>query len=65
MHWLADHTPKSFKNRFSKFGRLNFQNTEEEAKIMFKLLFLNPPRFLIKNTKSTIQYRKLLNVAYI
>ena len=51
VHWLADHAPKSVKNRFYKFGRLTVRDPMEGAKIILKLLFETPRQVLVKNQR--------------
>ena len=52
VHWLAEHTPKSVKYRFTIFGRLNVRDPREGAKIILKLLFLTQRRRLIQHQRA-------------
>ena len=40
MHWLVEHTPKSVKYRFAKFGYLTGSDPKEKAKIILRVLIL-------------------------
>ena len=39
VHWLVEHTPKSVKYRFAKFGYLTGSDPKEKAKIILRYLF--------------------------
>ena len=54
MHCLAEHAPKSIKDRFTKPCRLILRDLRERAKIISKLLFLTRRHVLRKNQKALL-----------
>ena len=66
VHRLAEQALKFVKYRFSKFGRLTSRDHREGGKVILKLFFLSKSSTSFnKNSKSTIQDRKLVKMAYI